>query len=295
LKIDDEKLTEIIQEFKNKSKVENNIYLYYNDLFTHKNQEKPVETIIKEPVKIPVKIKPEVKKEVNYSIINPTVLLFIKIIMSVIGALTLFIEVYFNNIYLSDQYDLKIIALILSIIFVSSVVISFEVFFLFSKQKDNKKIKNKGLMTLFLLLWIICAFLTIKTTLAGQYNKMMDKMAIDNKSNTTDKNQTLLFNDYTDSIKDKQIDLESKRKERDKMQEILSNITDQNKDYNNITWRITVKDKEILSLTTDIDKLKDKKNKLLDNNIISTESQKKDFNVWLASIFHIDIYIMQFI
>jgi len=189
-----------------------------------------------------------------------------------------FLSTYFTYIWFIDYFD-GLIPIILSMFIVFGSLISYQ-----NYKKQNKK--------RYFVFWIIIISFSIVTGISGQLNKGIEKKIILEETNVNANNKTLLFNDYSNRIKDIKIEIESVRKEREKLQEFLSNTsfdnTDDKKEYKDINYRIYLKNNDLNKLRDELTKLEKEKENLLKEDVKLNITEKIDFFTWLNSFTNIN-------
>ncbi len=237
-------------------------------------QEKTVQTVSTIMNKIPKKV-------------NINILLFFKVIAVIVGSIASFLSVYFTYLWL--KYTLNdVFSFLLSFSMILFSIIAFQAIILFKTRKKY------FLVGLFFVLWVIVLLFSMSSTVAGQYNKLLQTKIEKQKNNIEDNNKILLYNEYEEKIKELKIDLESVRKEREKLQEFLNECKMNSKEYKDLNYRIYLKNTRIDYLRGHIQKMKNKKIELLQNDVKLNVVKDVSFFDWVSSILNINTNIIQF-
>lgn len=243
-------IKEIISQLETEGKVKKNVNRY------NLTEEK------KEPIQKPIEtntIKPVEKKNIK--------ILVFKIIVGIIGLLTIFMGIYYNYYWFRDMLG-SFKAIITSIILVTFNVIVFESIFLLKKWVFK---------IICIILFIIILMFNMFSIFAGQYNSYMSQENT-KLSENTNKNY-LLFSELEKQEKELTIEIENRVKEREKVS------TD--------SWKYYNFNKEIVNLRKRLDPIREQKKSLLVEGI----EKKEDVNIFnfLQSMTHIDSKILKFI
>lgn len=240
----------------------------------------------------------EKKIETN-NIIKTTITIFdkikltiLKVVMTIVAIIVMGMSVYFTYLWFIEMFE-NIKSFLLSVSIVATSITSFEMIILF---KSDKKYL---FAILFSLLWISVVSFSITTGLSGQLNSEISKQIKLDESNLIDNSKVLLYQDYQNRLDNLKIEIISLRKERDKLQEFISNssfdTTDDKREYKNLNYRIYLKNNNIKELLKESKDLEKKKEELLKQNVKIDITKKIDFFDWLQSIFKISADKFRFI
>lgn len=257
----------------------------WNQLYNQKNKPVIIEEKKQETIK---ETKIEKQKANIFQTIDQVVekfkIVFLKTIMLIIAIIATYVSIDFTYQWFTSMFGLTK-SLLLSLCIVGTSITSFEMVILFKQDKNYIGV------VLFSLLWLGVVLFSITTGLSGQLNSEVIKKIQYETSNIKDDSKILLFKQYEKEINDYEIDIKAKRLERDKLHEFLltmnyDNTNDKNQ-YNNINYKIYLKDKYINDIKNKIEILQKKKETLLKENIKLNVTKKISFFDWLEKLFKI--------
>jgi hypothetical protein len=239
--------------------------------------------------KKPELVKEIMRKKINKNSFNIIKNIFFKLLVVFPVIIGVYLSIFFTKLWFDDMFD-WFPALCVSLFIVFSSLVSFQIFTMMKKKKN--KIKY-----IFIFLWIIVITFSISTGVNGQLNLELNKKIKNQENETVDKSKILLYENYEKRINDLKIDIESVRKERDNLQISLTKIdyVDNKKQYLDVNWLISTKDKKIKKLKTELNDFENKKEQLLKQNIKLNVAEKTDFFEWLESIFKIKADIFRLV
>jgi hypothetical protein len=236
----------------------------------------------------------ETKTESNISVskFDKIKLIVIKFIMCVLAIIGTYTSIFFTYLWFLDMFTV-FKSFMLSIFIVGSSITFFEMSIMC--KADNKKV----LFYFFGVLWLGIVLFSISTGVSGQLSSEIRKQIKRDESNLKDDSKVLLFQDYNNRISNLKIDLNSSRKERDKLQEFLLNsnydTTDDRRLYRSIDYKLKNKNKDIENIKKELKNLESEKEKLLKNNVKISVTKEVDFFNWLENIFGVKADKFRFI
>lgn len=273
------KVIEILRYLIYENKLKKN-YSYYYFPGTLKKEKKIINTEKKGNEKLK-NILPAISK-----IIDNSKILLLKTIMTIIGCITVYLSVIFTYLWFTAFFN-EFRSLLFSLAFVGTSLTTFEFVIIFRKSKKNL------LALLCFFIWLGVVSFSIVTGLSGQIKLEIDKKITEDSSNIESDNKLLLFEEYKDDIRQIEIEIESTRKEREKLQEILLKTsydsTSDKIEYKNINYRISLKNNRINKLREELKNIKGKKENMLEKENLKINVEKKiDFFTWLNKTLKID-------
>ena len=208
-----------------------------------------------------------------------------KIMNLFIGLLSLILSIYFTYIWFIEFLN-PFISGFLAVSMVGFSIISFEMLILFFQSKNYM-----GFIA-FLLLWIIVVIFSITSTIAGQYNHFLK---IEKKEVKIDQNGLKIYESLELQINQVNEELSSRKQEREKLKEFMNSITDfEDKNYKNINYQISVKNKLISNLSEKLTNLQNEKTELLKNNDKMFIEKQFNFFEWISSVLKVKKSTVQF-
>ena len=236
--------------------------------------------------KVSDKVESMVKKLPKFKLNMITIFKFITLLIG-IGAS--YLSVYFTFIWLNVVMP-SVYAFSLSLFMVGFSIISFESFIIFKQRKKY------FLIFLFFVLWFAVFLFSMSSTVAGQYNKLLQKTITEQTDNSGNYNNVLLYTEYNEKVKDLELDLKSVREERAKLQEYLIeiDIKEEKASYDDVNYRIYLKNIRIDDLRWKIDVVKKQKEDLLKSDVKINVVENVSFFDWVSSIINIPSNIIQF-
>lgn len=274
------KVNEILRYLIYENKIKRN-YSYYYFPGTLKKDKKIINNIEKKDNEKLKNIALEISKVVDSSKI-----LLLKTIMIVIGCITVYLSVIFTYLWFTAFFN-EFRSLLFSLAFVGTSLTTFEFVIIFRKSKKNL------LALLCFFIWLGVVSFSIVTGLSGQIKLEIDKKITEDSRNIDSDNKLLLFEEYKDDIRQIEVEIESTRKEREKLQEILLKTsydsTSDKIEYKNINYRISLKNNRISKLREELKNIKNKKENMLENEDLKINVEKRiDFFTWLNKNLKID-------
>ena len=94
------------------------------------------------------------------------ILISVRILMAIIGIGAVILSIYYTYVWLAEFLNM-FLALLLSTIMIAFSVMAFEVMVIFWQNKQ------RGVIPLFCLLWLVVLIFSMISTIAGQYNSRM--------------------------------------------------------------------------------------------------------------------------
>lgn len=267
-----EDLISLLRELENKKIIGRNVSQYFY------NYENPAEKKLKN--------KLLQNREVNRTLIkiNPY-----KIIVGITGTITTIISTYFTKIWFDN---------FLNPVLSSMISISLILFSIIALQTINKFQNEKKYLTMltFIILWIMVLFFSMISTIAGQLNLeqvKLTKINIQNERHYKNKEKHELLKEEKNMLI---LDISSIQKERKYLVDALSKISilDKKELYNDINYRIYLKNKKLEDLQKKLNFINKK-----EDEIINTYQINKKINdniyTWISNFMGINPKIIQFI
>lgn len=225
--------------------------------------------------------------------IDNSKILLLKLTMLIICCITVYLSVIFTYLWFTAFFN-EFRSLLFSLAFVGTSLTTFQFAIIF---KNSKKIK---LSIACFIIWFGVVSFSIITGLSGQIILEMNKKIELSKSDIKSDNELLLYEEYKEDINQIEIELNSVRKEREKLQEILSNTsydtTSDKIEYKNINYRISLKNNQINKLREELKKIRVKKENMLKEKDLKINVEKKtDFFIWIEKTFKINSNKFKFI
>lgn len=241
-------------------------------------------------------IKPILKKKkLNIdplTFIDKMKLQILKMIMLVVALIVFYISTYFTYIWFLTMFQ-PIKSVLLSFSIVATSITSFEMMILFKKDKSFWGAFFFG------LLWIGVVSFSVTTGLSGQLNLRIEKKIQYQESNVDDESKILLYRNYESRIQQLNIDLNSIRKEREKLQEFINkssfDTTNDKREYTNLNYRIYLKNNQITKIRKEIEKIEKEKELLLKENVKLKVTKRVDFFIWLEKVLKISSDKLRFV
>lgn len=250
------------------------------DLIKHLKELEKEGYLLKQHNKYVVKEKNKKENNINFIFI-------FKVFILIIGIISTFMSIYYTYIWFLVFLN-PVFSILLSISMVGFSVISFESILLFYNRR------NYFLIVFFSFLWLVVIIFSMTSTLAGQYNKILE-----NQSKNVDLNNDsliMIIENIDYQITELQTEKNNKRVERGKLMEFLGNIKDfEDQNYKDLNYRIYLKNNDLKSIDEKLTILNNKKIKLLEENKIDFgKKQELDFYQWLSNILKVEKFVLQF-
>lgn len=286
LKISIPEVKERLEKLEDMGEIERRVSQYYlrgtRDIIMKNDKETPVK---KETIK-------QQRQTKELTVLDKVKIIILKSIMLFIGLIATFMSVYYTQLWFSNMLG-TVLSFLLSICMVGFSITAFESIILFKQNKQNI------LIVVFSILWIIVLLFSMTSTIAGQLNLELQKKIKEDQVNLTDNNNVLLYQEYVNNIRDFKIDLESVREERKYLQESLRtlnyDVTSDRKEYDDVNYRIVLKNRRIDKIKKQIKEIQNKKEDLLKKDVKISVEQNIDFFTWLEKVFKLDKNIFKFI
>ena len=247
------------------------------------------ENIEKEEVKEEIKEKRKEKKETN--LLKCT----FSFILLVIGVVCTCVSIYYSCFWLLQYNESAILSLSLaaSMVIFAAVLPAIRIYF-----KNKQGIKSYVMMC-------VVIFLSILSTIAGQYNLRIQKENKIVKENVSINNNTVLYNQLLKEETDYKKELDRKRKEATIYEEMLNKFkTPEDREKYKFEWwdanrKMIAVNEEIKSIVNKIDNVQhDIKNMLKKENLVNitkgTEIEAGSFYEFLSQILPINARMIEF-
>lgn len=234
--------------------------------------------------KVKQQIPLDIKKNKKIEIIK---IVTLKFVILVVGVIATYLSMLYSFRWFCNFLNV-FNSFLFSIAVVGFSVVAFEVIIL-CKQNDQYI-----LVSVFSFLWIIVLVFSMLSTVAVQLSLEMQKEINQEVMNIENDNEILLYEEYEKRIEDIKIEIESKRKERQKLHEFIDK-TEFDNDYKNLNYRIFLKNKDIENLKKELNTLQNKAESLLKKGIKIQVKRKITFYEWLEKVFKINRAISRFV
>lgn len=214
---------------------------------------------------------------------NDWIIIFLRVSMLFVGLIAAGYSVYFTGIFLFETFHNIIGAMLFSFAMCVFSVGAFEVMLVF---KQNKQ---RGLILLFSIVWLIATVFSMGSTIIGQYNaraENFNQVIEETKENTEEKLTWEIMNDEEESLK---ISIEESKVVYKDLQVLFGELTTK-ETKNWFYWdtynKMIAEEKKLSGLKESLQKVRgDKKSFLAAGKTIEeTEKQEVNFYTWIESV-----------
>ena len=224
-------------------------------------------------------------------------LLFIKIGMAAVGITSALVSAYFSYIWLTEFLPAWL-AFILGVNTVLFAVLAFELVIIFSTKRVFAHWSRYLLAGLFAVLWIAVSIFSGTSTVAGQYNKHVEKKKTEAALNKELDADLIAWNGIKERKEELTLQLKESRERRAEFARMIADIrgleekAKYSRTWNDLQWRISQTDSDITRLSRALDAAREEERGMLRANrdIASAESGGRVLNFydWLSGVLNAD-------